>query len=180
MRQRLSFSRLRLIFLTVFNLGLVALSALGIQDGRLWLAAPSYALLVFSACLMLLLCREWFSPSYIEMAQDQIFLRWNNWRLEGQRLQAHLTPARPRRLILAIGQPALGLDPVGPLHLTAMLAVMPLLRLFLPPHLAKLYFLNSAELSKLLCPDGGPAVVSFPAWLFGRRRIGNVMEKSLG
>jgi hypothetical protein len=46
---RLRFSRLRLLALTGLDLGLVALSALGLQDGRLWLKVPSLLLLALSA-----------------------------------------------------------------------------------------------------------------------------------
>lgn len=176
---RLRFSRLRLSALTLLDLGLAVLSALGIQDGRLWLMVPAYFLLAFSACLMLLLCREWFLPSYIELARDRLSLRWNNWRLEGQRLHAELSSSRPRTLILTIGDPVVGLDPVGPLHLAARYAARPLLSLLLPPPLAHLYFLDSAKLRNIIAPDGGPAVLRFPAWLLGKRRIKYVLEKSM-
>jgi hypothetical protein len=177
---RLRFSRLRLLALTGLDLGLVALSTLGLQDGRLWLKALSLLLLALSASALLLLCREWFSPSYVEFGGETLAVKWNNWRLAGSRLRAELIRSRPRSLELEVGSPSVSLDPVGPLHLSAMFAVWPLLASFLPPHLARMYFLDSRRLSDLLGPGGGPAVVRFPVFLFGRRRIRHALEKDLG
>jgi hypothetical protein len=171
----LGFSRLRLLFMTFFDLALVALSSVGIQSSSPLAVVFASLLLAVSVAALLLLCREWFSPSFIELDKDRISLKWNNWRLSGRRLRAEMG----RGLELEVGQPIFALDPVGPLHLAAMLAVMPLFFIFLPPYLARLYFLNSGELSKLLCPDGGPAAIRFPAWIFGKRRIRNALEKNL-
>ena len=176
---RLGFSRLRLALLTALDLGLVSLAALGIQDGRALLAAPSFLLLAFSATALLLISREWFSPSYINIGKDALAVKWNNWRLGGARLGAALTKARPRSLELRVGGPVPSLDPVGPLHLAAMFLVLPLLRPFLPLHLARLYYLDSRTLMKILGADGGQAVVRFPAALFGARRIRHALEESL-
>jgi hypothetical protein len=174
------FSRLRLLALTALDLGLVALAALGIQDGRPLLAAPSYMLLVLSAAALLLLCREWFSPSRIEMSPDSISIKWNNWRIRGARLAAEMTKARPRSLVLSLGRPEYSVDPVGPLHLGAMLVIRPLLGLFLPRHLSRTYFIDSRRLSGLLGRGPGEeAVVAFPVCLFGKRRIRHALEKYL-
>ncbi len=177
---RLRFPRLTLLAMTLLDLALVSLSALGLQDGRLWLKFLSLLLLALSASVLLLLCREWFSPSYVVFCGETITVKWNNWRLSGRRLRAELTPARPRTLELEVGAPSVSLDPVGPLHLSAMFAVRPLLAAFLPPHLARMYFLDSRKISELLRPGGGPAVIRFPALLFGRRRIRHALEKALG
>lgn len=177
---RLRFSRLRLLALTSLDLGLVALSALGLQDGRLWLRALSLLLLALSASALLLLCREWFSPSYVELGGETLAVKWNNWRLAGRRLRAGLTASRPRTLELEVGEPSVSLDPVGPLHLSAMFVVWPLLAAFLPPHLARMYFLDTRKFSALLGHSEGPAVVRFPAILFGTRRIRHALEKDLG
>lgn len=177
---RLRFPRLMLLAMTLLDLALVAMSTLGIQDGRPWLTVPSFLLLAFSASALLLICREWFSPSYIELDKETMEIKWNNWRVSGRRLKAELSGSRPRALELEVGGPVFSLDPVGPLHLSAMFLVWPLLAAFLPPHLSRMYFLDSRTLSNLLAPGGGPAVIRFPALLFGRRRIRHALEKDLG
>lgn len=176
---RLRFPRLLLLALTGLNLGLVAMSALGLQDGRLWIKALSLLLLAMSASALLLLCREWFSPSYIDIGREILAIKWNNWRLSGRRLRAELTRSKPRSLEMELGAPSVSLDPVGPLHLSAMFLVWPLLATFLPPHLARMYFLDSRRLSDLLGQVGDTAVIRFPVLLFGRRRIRHALEKDL-
>ncbi|GEM_PF-6045097 len=180
MRARsLVFPRLRLTVMTLLVMALVSLAALGIQEGRALLAAPSWALLLASAAFMLLLCREWFSPSRIELTRDTVSVKWNNWRVRGARLGGELSRARPRLLKLTVGDPAFSVDPVGPLHLAAMLLAGPLLSPFLPRHLSRLYFTDSRRLSGLLGGPGPRVEVAFPAFIFGIRRIRNVLEKSL-
>lgn len=174
------FPRLGLLALTALDLGLVALAALGIQDGRPLLAAPSYMLLALSAAALLLLCREWFSPSRVEMSPDSISIKWNNWRIRGARLAAEMTMDRPRSLVLSLGRPVFSVDPVGPLHLGAMHLAWPFLSLFLPRHLARLYFIDSRKLAELVGGPEGPAVVRFPACLFGKRRIRHVLAQKAG
>lgn len=176
----LRFPRPALLGLTLLDLALVALSALGIQDGRMLSAVPSFLLLAFSAACLLLLCREWLSPSIIEISENSVSVKWNNWRLRGSRLGAELIRSRPRRLRLTVGDPAFSVEPVGPLHLAAMYVVFPWLSAFLPPYLARIYFLDARKLSRLMAPSGGPALISFPASLFGKRRIRNALEKDLG
>lgn len=164
--------------MTFLDLALVALSALGVQDGRMLSAAPSFLLLAFSAACLLLLCREWFSPSVIEITEDSVSVKWNNWRLRGTRLGAELVRPRPRRLRLTVGDPVFSVDPVGPLHLAAMALIRPALSLFLPPHLSRAYFIDSRKLSGLLA-NGAAAAVEFPAAFFGLRRIKHAIERSL-
>ncbi len=176
---RLRFPRLLLLALTLADLGLVALSALGLQGVGLMIKILSLLLLALSASALLLLCREWFSPSYVEFGNQILTVKWNNWRLSGRRRRVELTPRKPKSLELELVEPSIVLYPVGPLHLSAMFLVRPLLSLLLPPYLAKIYFLDSRKLWELLATGRDSASVRFPACLWGTRRIKNVLKKSL-
>lgn len=177
---RLRFPLLGLLALTGLDLGLIALSTLGLQDGRPWLIVLSLMLLALSSSALLLLCREWFSPSYIEFDKEMVSIKWNNWRLAGRRLKTELSSSRPRTLELEVGDPAFHLDPVGPLHLASMLLVKPMLSAILPPYLANIYYLDSKKLKAATCSHDGTAQLRFPIILLGKRRIRNAIEKSLG
>jgi len=177
---RLRFSRSLLLGITLLDLALIFLSVLLIQGHRGLVVGTGYAVAVLSVVSFLPVAREWLSPSHLELAGDGAELKWNNWRLTGTVVSADLPAKKARRLVLALSDIAVVIDPVGPLFLLASLILYPVLRPLPPAWWAPLYVISKKQLSGMLGASvGGALTISLPTIIFGRRRLHRALKNNV-
>ncbi len=170
------YSRLRHLILTLADLGLVILAACGVQHQNPAVVTISALLLALASLGFLLICREWLSPSSIELDGLRAIVSWGNWQVAGYVRSISQTKQRPRKLVLILGDAKAALTPVGPLFIAAGFILQPLLRLLLPAPLSRLYHLDKRRLLAVQSDGTARAELSFPLIFFGRRRIAHVLK----
>jgi len=174
---RLYFPRLTLSALTALPLALIFVSVVLIQQAPTLPRAAGFALLTLSTLSLLPVYREWISPSYIEIANGSATVKWNNWQVTGNIGRIDLPSKNVKQLGIILNQARPRIDPVGPLFLLASFALYPLIRLLLPAWQASLYVISKKQLDSRLGTAGdGTLTLSFPAFIFGKRRVRRVVE----
>lgn len=174
---RLRFPGLLLLGLTLLDLSLIFLSVVLIQGQRGFAVGLGYALAVLSVVSFLPVAREWLSPSFLEIAGNEAELKWNNWLLSGRVVKADLPARKVKRLSLTLSGVETRIDPVGPLFLLASFILYPVLRPVTPAWWAPLYVINKGQLSRMLgVSTDNSLTISFPATIFGRRKLRRVVE----
>lgn len=155
----------------LFLLDISAILALSflITLNILWLTAVGSALLLFFAFGLAMLFRESIAPSGLEKNEDQIIIRWNNWKLSGKLLSAGFQGKH--KLLLEIGDADLALTPVGPMMGLASFMIKPLLGLMLPDFLAQSYYFKKESLLKKIRSGENHYKLVFPVILLGKRKV---------
>lgn len=176
---RLTFPRAILAGITMLVLAVIIASGLLIQEQQVLPRVTGYVLAVLSVISFLPVSREWVSPSLLELCGKTALIKWNNWRVSGNVERIDFPAKKARRLVISLNEPITLIDPVGPLFLLASFVLYPVMKPFLPAWWAPLYPVNKHQLDAMLgTSPAGSLVISFPARIFGRRRMRRVVANA--
>ncbi|MDI6739004.1 MAG: hypothetical protein QME74_01395 [Candidatus Edwardsbacteria bacterium] len=177
---RLYFPRLILFGITLLVLALIFVSVVLIQEQAILIRAAGYALAALSALSFLPVSREWISPSYLELSGNAALIKWNNWQVSGNVGEIDFPAKKPKRLGISLTEAETRIDPVGPLFLLSSIVLYPILKPIVPAWWAPLYAINKKQLDGILGMASSKSLaVSFPAPVFGKRRMRRVIENAV-
>lgn len=176
---RIYYPRVMLACNTLLVLTLTMMAVVMIQFPPGLVRGIGYALSALSALLLLPCAREWVSPSYLELSEKTALIKWNNWRVSGNVAAMDFPAKKAQLLVLKLNGAETLIDPVGPLFLLASFVLYPIMKPFVPAWWAPLYVISKKQLDGMLGLTGGRTlVISFPAPVFGTRRIRRVIENA--
>jgi hypothetical protein len=166
---RLIYSRLLLLGLTLLDLSVMIGCGLAMQSHLLAIKALSVAVLFIAALGIILLSREWVNSSTLTREEGYVTIRWNNWEMKGNLLDAKISNKRPKRLELTVKDPEVLLYPVGPMFILAGLLFKPWLVWF-PSILKECYYYRKDKLLADASFDEGKIKVGIPLIFIGKRK----------